>query len=76
MSELQQLINKQLREKINIEDFKRQTVSAKFKNTSDRKCNKCGSDNIYVESRQTRAADEATTKIYECLDCGNRWNEY
>ena len=76
MSDLQKLINKDLRERINMAIFKRKIITTKFKNTADRRCKKCGSDNIYVESRQTRSADETTTKIYECLNCGDRWSEY
>ena len=76
MSSIQNLINEELRKQIDISDFKRNSITIKVKNTSDRKCRDCGSDNIYVMSVQTRSADEATTKKYECLDCGNTWSEY
>ena len=76
MSGIQRLINDELREQIHIENFKQEVLKAKVKNTSDRKCRECGSDNIYVMSVQTRSSDEATTKKYECLDCGNKWSEY
>jgi DNA-directed RNA polymerase subunit M len=26
--------------------------------------------------RQTRAADEPTTRIYRCAKCSNTWREY
>lgn len=76
MSGVQSLINAELRKLINIELFKTNIIKTKIKNTSDRKCRECGSDNIYVMSVQTRSADEATTKKYECLNCGNKWSEY
>lgn len=76
MSGIQRLIDEDLRSKIHIEDFKQDVIKTKIKNTSDRKCKDCGSDNIYVMSVQTRSADEATTKKYECLNCGNKWSEY
>lgn len=76
MSGIQKVINDELRANIHIEDFKREVIKTKVKNTSDRKCRECGSDNIYVMSIQTRSADEATTKKYECLNCGNKWSEY
>ena len=76
MSGIQKIINQELREQIHVEDFKQTAIKTKIKNTSDRKCRECGSDNIYVMSVQTRSADEATTKKYECLDCGNKWSEY
>lgn len=76
MSTLQDKINEDLRQQIDMKAFVHEKVQTKFKNTSDRKCSKCGSDEIHVESRQTRSADETTTKIYECLKCGNKWREY
>ena len=76
MSGIQSLINGELRKQIDMALFKQSSITIKVKNTSDRKCKDCGSDNIYVMSVQTRSADEATTKKYECLDCGNKWSEY
>ena len=69
-------INQFLRENIKIEDFLPEELSMKSKNTTRIKCHNCGSENIYVESKQTRSADETTTKIYECLDCGNKWSVF
>lgn len=72
-NEIQDIINRDLLARINVDYFKTQFISTKVKNTANDKCRKCGSDNIYVEERQMRSADEAGTKLYECLTCGNRW---
>lgn len=65
--------NEYLRKNISTQAFIQETIQSKMKNTTNIKCNICGSDNIWVESKQVRAADEATTKFYECLNCGNKW---
>lgn len=39
-------------------------------------CEKCGHDQAYYFFRQTRAADEATTRFHECVKCGYRWRDY
>jgi DNA-directed RNA polymerase subunit M len=39
-------------------------------------CEKCGHDTAYYYFRQTRAADEATTRFLECVKCGYKWREY
>jgi DNA-directed RNA polymerase subunit M len=44
--------------------------------TTDILCEKCGHGKAYYFFRQTRAADEATTRFFECTKCGNRWREY
>ena len=53
--------------------FKTTAVDYRVKNTVGVNCKTCKSDNIYVVSKQLRSADEATTKIYTCLDCGYTW---
>ena len=50
MSGIQKQLNAELRQKIHIEDFKQEVLKTKVKNTSDRRCRECGSDNIYVIS--------------------------
>ncbi len=40
------------------------------------RCTKCGHDTAYWWLRQTRAADEATTRFYRCTKCGHTWREY
>jgi len=75
---IQKQINEDLRKRININHFKQKIIEDKTKNTFNVKCinKQCNSDNVYVESKQTRSADEATTKIYECLTCGQKWTVY
>lgn len=70
---LQRIIDKELRERISIDAFKQDKIVTMVKNTVGIKCKQCGSDNVYVESKQVRSADEAMTKFYTCLNCGNKW---
>lgn len=70
---LQRLIDKDLRERIPISVFIQEKIVTMIKNTVGIKCKVCGSDNVYVESKQVRSADEAMTKFYTCLNCGNKW---
>ena len=70
---MQSEINKDLLKNISISAFVQNSVNAKVKNTVGIHCKKCGSDNINSESRQTRSADEATTIIFTCLNCGQVW---
>jgi DNA-directed RNA polymerase subunit M/transcription elongation factor TFIIS len=72
-NELQELINKDLLQSIDVNVFKREFVTNKLKNTVGLKCGRCTSSEIYVEEKQLRSLDEETTKLYECLTCGNRW---
>jgi len=39
-------------------------------------CPKCKHNEATYYLRQTRAADEPTTRFYQCTDCKNRWREY
>ena len=39
-------------------------------------CPKCGHNEAYYITKQTRAADEAETRIYTCCKCNHRWREY
>lgn len=70
---LQRLIDKDLRERISLDAFKQDKIVTMIKNTVNIKCKSCGSDNVFVESKQVRSADEAMTKFYTCLNCGNKW---
>ena len=53
----------------NLENF-----HAVIKNKSIYRCHytKCGSDNTIIQEKQTRSADEPTTIIVICEDCGSR----
>lgn len=44
--------------------------------TNEAECEKCGAREAYYHIRQTRAADEAETRIYRCVKCGHTWREY
>ena len=72
-STLQEDINKDLLERIPIDAFIQEHIQLIVKNTVGVICKKCGSDDVYCESRQLRSIDEATTKLYTCLNCGNKW---
>lgn len=72
-STIQEEINKDLLERIPISAFLQEKIQVMVKNTVGIKCRKCGSEDVFCESKQLRSADEATTKIYTCLNCGNRW---
>ena len=39
-------------------------------------CPKCGNIGAYWHLRQTRSADEATTRFYRCTKCKHNWREY
>ena len=40
------------------------------------RCPKCNNQGAYWHLRQTRAADEATTRFYRCTKCKHTWREY
>lgn len=40
------------------------------------KCPKCGHDEAYFWTMQTRAADEPETQFFKCTKCGHQWREY
>ena len=42
-------------------------------NASEIKCGKCKKNKVYFYEIQTRSADEPTSLICTCLNCGNRW---
>lgn len=72
-SSIQEAINNKLLQMISTDAFIQEKIQIRVKNTVEIICKRCHSDNVYVESRQVRSADEAMTKFYECLHCGNRW---
>lgn len=39
-------------------------------------CPKCKHGEAYFWMMQTRAADEAETKFFQCVKCGHRWRVY
>ncbi len=44
--------------------------------TSQEFCEKCNNTEAYYYFRQTRAADEATTRFLECTKCAYKWRDY
>lgn len=40
------------------------------------KCSKCGNEQAYFWTVQTRAGDEAETKFFKCTKCEHTWREY
>jgi len=39
-------------------------------------CPKCGNNEAYFWTVQTRAADEPATRFFRCTKCGYTWREY
>ncbi|MEM4267943.1 MAG: transcription factor S [Candidatus Woesearchaeota archaeon] len=39
-------------------------------------CQKCGHDQAYFWTVQTRASDEPETKFFKCKKCSNVWRDY
>ena len=67
---IQALINSLMREKIDINAFKKETIKTKIANTHGIFCPVCGSNNVHCEVIQLRSSDEASDKIFTCLRCG------
>lgn len=44
--------------------------------TTKARCPKCQHDRAYWWMRQTRSADEPSTRFYRCVKCGTTWREY
>lgn len=43
---------------------------------TNEECPKCGHNEAYWELRQTRSADEAETRFFQCVECGHKWRDY
>ena len=69
-SDIQEIINKKMREKIDITAFVREVTQVKVANTHGVYCPMCGSNEVYCEIVQLRSSDEASDKIFTCLRCG------
>jgi transcription factor S len=39
-------------------------------------CKKCGHNQAYFWTVQTRSGDEAETKFFKCVKCNHTWREY
>jgi len=44
--------------------------------TTTATCSKCGNEEAYFWSAQTRAADEAETQFFKCTKCEHTWRIY
>jgi DNA-directed RNA polymerase subunit M len=44
--------------------------------TTKIECSECGNNEATYTMRQTRAADEPTTRIYRCTKCSHTWREF
>jgi len=44
--------------------------------TTVAECKKCGHDEAYFWTSQTRAGDEAETRFFRCTKCRHTWREY
>jgi transcription factor S len=40
------------------------------------KCSKCGNNEAYFWTTQTRGADETETRFFRCKKCSHTWREY
>jgi len=43
---------------------------------TEAECPKCGNDQAYFWTQQTRASDEPETKFYKCTKCKHVWRDY
>ena len=43
--------------------------------TTNSVCTKCGNNEAYFWSAQTRASDEAETRFFRCTKCKHTWRE-
>ena len=43
---------------------------------TNEKCKKCGHEKSYFWTVQTRSSDEAETKFFQCVKCGNTHKTY
>ena len=39
-------------------------------------CPKCGNNQAFYWTAQTRASDEGETIFYKCIKCSNQWRDY
>lgn len=70
---VQEKINDKLYKTVPISAFITEAIVTRVKNTVGVICRKCGSDNVYSESRQLRSGDEAASILYACLNCNHKW---
>lgn len=72
---IQSKINDTIDKMYDISVFKTEQIITLIKNTVGIKCPRCKSENVNVYEKQTRSSDEAKSKFYTCIDCGNKWRK-
>jgi DNA-directed RNA polymerase subunit M/transcription elongation factor TFIIS len=72
---IQDAINSYFLKNMDMRAFTQEYVNDVVVNVVGIVCKNCGSDQINVQSKQVRSADEATTKFFTCLKCGNKWRK-
>lgn len=72
METIREQINKEIDERVDISLFKSQLIDVIIKNC-DVKCKRCKHENVNLQTKQVRSADEGATDFYTCLDCGYKW---
>lgn len=72
MESIREQINKEIDERVDISLFKSKLIDVIIKNC-DAKCPKCKKQNVNVQTKQLRSADEGATDMFTCLECGYKW---
>lgn len=73
-------LDRPIRSKVQVNTHKNleiveQNQDKKEMQITTQQCAKCDSNRAYVEQRQTRSADEASTLFFTCVSCGHKWAE-
>jgi len=66
----------QERKKSGLADFSEDAEEVDVLPRTRIECSKCGNKEAFWYLRQTRAADEPTTRFYTCTECKHKWREY
>ena len=72
---LQQMINQDIDKMVDTTIFKTEQINTLIKNTVGIKCPRCHGENVNVFEKQVRSGDEAKSRFYTCIDCGNKWRK-
>ena len=72
---IQKQINQDIDAMVDISLFKSEQIVTLIKNTVGIKCPRCKSENVNVFEKQVRSGDEAKSRFYTCIECGNKWRK-
>lgn len=61
------------RERADLDSRLSQKIEKKVSN--EHRCRKCGGNETTYEEHQYRSADEPSTTVIECINCGNKWHK-